>query len=763
VPQFSKERWPENGPVRSLLTYLDRLHRNAGQPSLTEIGKAVALAPSTLSAFFTGTRLISRGNLELVVEHLGGDVDRAERLRRRAATAWNAERRRPPASDSAEQGVDPAAEDEADVPDDDVPDDDVAARLDIVLFDAPVNKLNRPAHLLGRQDLIDATARSLDSDGRVLLYGLAGTGKTALAATIADTRIEGGKGSYLWLRAGTSDAGLIVDGLLRRLASAKDRARIATVTGDERSLAIAAAIAASGITLCVFDDVWDAPALYATLRAIPDQVGVLVTSRRKLVLPIALEVAGLDPDEAVGLLELHTGCPGGIKPEERPDAAALCADLGHHPYAIEIAGHHLRQYDLRPAELRAYIADAPHDLPMPGHFAQAGRESVKRLLDRTCEMLDDPAARAALAAFGAFFSGTATVDLLAAHLGYSERQTQDALRRLVDASLARRVAGTRRYQVHDLTYSYARAQSSAAGSGPGAAVDTIVGFLNRHRGDGDVLDLELDNILGAAHVARRAGSPAFVDIMETLATGGYLDERGHTLDLLRLLDDAIATVRADTGDHALRLHQLLSKRGNASYNQGHAADAADHYRGALELSPSPQRTVILLSVLGKVLAELGSHAEADAHFTNAYAIADAGHDREGMLRVLEQRSVAAFLRKDYALLKTLTLEGVALSRELGARTLEAVFLNNLGTADFELGVCAAMERHEQARRIADDIGNEHIQALAHRALGADYQAQERFTEANEHLRRALDLYRKLGQTERETSLRRMMQQFGHLP
>src|SRR5262249_47243435 len=88
LAQFSKERWPADGPVRELLTYLEAIHRTAGQPSLSELGRAVALAPSTLSAFFTGRRLINRGNLELVVEYLGGNVPYAESLRRRAAPAW---------------------------------------------------------------------------------------------------------------------------------------------------------------------------------------------------------------------------------------------------------------------------------------------------------------------------------------------------------------------------------------------------------------------------------------------------------------------------------------------------------------------------------------------------------------------------------------------------------------------------------------------------------------------------------------------------
>jgi len=80
VAGFGKTRWPKDGPVRELLSYLDALHVTAGRPSMSEIGRAVALARSTVAAFFNGTRLIGRGNLELVVEHLGGDVVHAERF-----------------------------------------------------------------------------------------------------------------------------------------------------------------------------------------------------------------------------------------------------------------------------------------------------------------------------------------------------------------------------------------------------------------------------------------------------------------------------------------------------------------------------------------------------------------------------------------------------------------------------------------------------------------------------------------------------------
>ncbi|MFB7929557.1 hypothetical protein ACFC4C_10640 [Streptomyces sp. NPDC056039] len=85
---FSKDKWPSDGAVRALLEYLDELHRDAGQPSYAEMGKEVALAPSTLAPFFTGTRLINKGNLEVVVRYLAGDTAKAERLRRKAVIEW---------------------------------------------------------------------------------------------------------------------------------------------------------------------------------------------------------------------------------------------------------------------------------------------------------------------------------------------------------------------------------------------------------------------------------------------------------------------------------------------------------------------------------------------------------------------------------------------------------------------------------------------------------------------------------------------------
>ena len=75
-----------------------------------------------------------------------------------------------------------------------------------------------------------------------------------------------------------------------------------------------------------------------------------------------------------------------------------------------------------------------------------------------------------------------------------------------------------------------------------------------------------DNIIAATELARSVSLDDFLAIVETLAASGYLDTQGYPLPLLQLLDAAIADPQTQL--EPLRLHHLLSKRGNASFNRG---------------------------------------------------------------------------------------------------------------------------------------------------------------------------------------------------
>ena len=194
-------------------------------------------------------------------------------------------------------------------------------------------------------------------------------------------------------------------------------------------------------------------------------------------------------------------------------------------------------------------------------------------------------------------------------------------------------------------------------------------------------------------------------IVTTLATSGYLDTHGHTLALLRLLDAAIDVVRgvvvvgADTAD----LHHLLSKRGNACYNQGDFAAAVELYREALPLSPTGQRRVVVLSVIAKVLAEDGQHDERrrpSSRRTRWRVIGRGRHDADP--GGAQRGSVpAARLRPG----RELTERGVELARAL-VTAAEAIFpAIRLGQLRAGRGGRAALP--PEAMAIAVDANNEH--------------------------------------------------------
>ena len=748
MASYTKRWWPTDGPVLDLLCYLHELHNGAGRPAMSAIARGVHLEQATVHQFFTGKRLIGERHLRNLTIHLGGDPEVAERLRRAAVPVWQDGRAgRAPAPAEPTSAV--AAEGPGDgwtiAP-------DSTEGIDVIFYEAAVNRPNRPRLLVGRAELIDTVSGQLDAGERVLLYGLGGTGKTALAATIADRRIEAGRGPYLWVRLGITDVDLVLDGIARCVAMVAGRLWSGPIAGDGRLLSVASAIDATRATLCVIDDVWDAGTLHTVLQALPDHVAVLVTSRFKIGIQRQLHVDGLDPIAAARLLAHHAQQDSFTA---RPDSYELCAYLSHQPYLIEIAGHRLRQYSLTPAELRQQL-DAPTEIEMPAGFAAPGRENGRRLLDTTCEALTADA-RAVLAAAGGLFSGTVTPSLVDCYVGLGMNRSLAALNALVDASFAKRSAGAKTYIFHDLTIGYARLVLGAA-TEPAAAITAVRSFVDSNRSDHHMIALDLDNVIAAAERAQNVAVDDFLQMVTALAECGYLDSHGH-LALVNLVDTAI-TLLWERHDIE-RLHLLLSKRGNASYNQGEFALAVDFYQQALALAPTAGRRAVLLSVIGKSYAELGQRDASDDAFDQAYAIAAAEDDDAARVRIIEAHTVAAFRQRDYARVRDLAEQGVALSQRRGDLPPQAYFLNNLGTAHFHLGVETSLKYHQMAMQIGAEIDNQRILALTHNSIGIDHHALEDFDEAQAHLAEARRLYERLGETGALADVRALMLRFGY--
>jgi tetratricopeptide (TPR) repeat protein len=749
VPPTNRDHWPSDGAVRVWLEYLDKLYQAKAEPAYAQVAKAISLQRQTVSPYFTfwGRRLVPRDHLPRLITYLGGDLATADRLWRAAKLAMIGR------TGSPDTGVtdDDASTSTSASGTGSGTGEGASAGAEATIF-ATANNWLRPRLTVGREETIARVNAWLDAGEKVLLYGLAGSGKTALAATIGDRRIDAGRGSYLWVRTGAADAETVLDAMARQL----DPDLRHSTTGFDRLRLVAEAITASRLRLVVLDDAWNPPALATVLSAVPREVAVIVTSRYKVGVAHQLEVAELSPDAAARLLAQHADNDAYATD---PEARALCRDVGHHPYAIEIAGQHLRQYGYKkPNELRELVRRSPRELTMPvGFVREPGRENVWRLLDVSFDRLDNSDARRAWAAYGAYHTTALTPELLALYLEVDLDRALSALNALVDVSLAKRADGVRSYAVHALTMTYAR--SALGEADPSSTIAAVRAFVTHHAGRHDVLALDLDTVLATADRARDRSVDDFIAITEALATCGYVDTHGHTRDLLQALDAGIALMR--TRPDTQRLHVLLSKRGNTCFNQGQLDEAAAFYEEALTLAPNPRREAILLAVLAKVQAKRGNAELAAENFRRAYALTEHHDDDAARVRVLEQHTDAAFSQKDFALVERLAEEGVPLSRKLGESAPLASFLINLGSARYHLGVEAALAHQQEALAIAENAHDPHVLAAAHHCVGIDWHALERFDEAQRHLAEALRLYQRLGQSQRERKVFHLMDRFGY--
>jgi tetratricopeptide (TPR) repeat protein len=606
------------------------------------------------------------------------------------------------------------------------------------------NILDNPRRFVGRDSLILEVHHLLDSGEQVLLAGMGGIGKTALAAHIAADRIDAGKGPVIWLEAGEEDADTLFEALARTF---DQHQRVAGTIGDER-VTVVRELLAEKQAMLVLDNVWNERALFRVMRAIPPGMAVLVTSRHMIPLDgVVLPVSELGPDHALALLTYHA------RQDYRGDdkARLLCRRLGYHPFALEIAGKQLKvQPHLSPGQLLANIGTAPHTLTIPGAFADAGRAGLQDVLDSSVKELDD-AAYGVFVGLGGLFVPVATIELLAMLLQSQAQTVQAALVDLQQrglAEIAQPDDGLPHYRVHDLTYSYARTLFEEEGCDRRTAVAAVQHYVFDHAHDFDHLDFEQANILGAARAAKQLGDDVtLIAIMWVMLAEGYLDARGHTPRLLKRADDAIAAARQMQPDQDETLHFMLGKRGNAYADRGDLDRALEMYQSALELAPNPRREAILLSGIGTIRIRQGED-DYDHYFEQAEQIATTNHDDVVLAQVLEERGTSALFRGEYEVAYQFLDRSVVFAERLGDVKRLFLSLYNLGVVEVELGhFTQALSLQKRSHQIAEAANNSRWIASALSGAARAYHGLGERDKAQTYFRQALRRYQEFGATD----------------
>ena len=601
-----------------------------------------------------------------------------------------------------------------------------------------------PRKLIGRGRLIQRVINLLEDNERVMLRGFGGTGKTALAATIAADYIEEGHGNVIWIKTGTATVDMIFEALARAFDAQQE---VLSAEGDGRDHIIRRLLAQHK-GLLVLDDVWNGGALAHVAKVLPRRMPLLATSRQKYPLDEVIEIGELEPDEALKLLDYHAR--QGLSDD--PDATQLCEALGNHAFALEVAGKTLKVYDIAPDELLQRIADSPHDLNVPAGFGELGRTGIKSLLDVSIDALNRELYDVYVT-FGGMFEPTATAELLSLAMSTDPEKTASALDALAQRGLIndRHLQDLRYYQLHDLAYSYARSTFTRKGLSYQPVIMACRDFASQHLGDLVHLDVEISNILEAGETAYEHGdNETFLTIMNALTVEGiYFAARGHTMRTINLLKSACDIAEASAKSEMA--HYLWGKLGNtyAGFLENYEL-ALEAYQQSLILAQkinNTQREAILLTVIGTVRFRQRAD-DFDEYHQQAEAIARANDDSMALAQVLHNRGANALEKTPYfdaEMGRDLSAQAADIAEQNNYTVLYFNSLLNRGAGEHELGdYDEALATHQQAYAIAEREAYTPWKADAQYSMGEDLHKMNRRDEAQTCFDEALKLYQESG-------------------
>ncbi|MEH0975282.1 FxSxx-COOH system tetratricopeptide repeat protein [Micromonospora sp. CPCC 205546] len=326
---------------------------------------------------------------------------------------------------------------------------------------APTGLINLPSRLrlfVGREDALgwlDTAAGDLGVVVVQAVHGLGGIGKSTLVAQWAATHRDDHRPIW-WI---TADSPTALDAGLVALTVALQPVLGAVLPSPALREWALRWLACHDEWLLILDNVTD-PAHFADLLGRLPRGRILVTSRRAtgwpdIVTPLRLNV--LELDQAVELLT-EIVSRGGVVVDPA-GAAAVCAELGCLPLAVEQAGAYLAQTGVTAGDYLRLLAQHPADMYRDGEEGRAAEHTIARVWQVTLDALaDDPLPGRLLRAL-AWYAPEAISHTLWQHLGddgEGEPAVVRAVGRLAAYNMLTIDTASRAITVHRLVQAVAR-------------------------------------------------------------------------------------------------------------------------------------------------------------------------------------------------------------------------------------------------------------------------------------------------------------------
>ncbi len=606
-----------------------------------------------------------------------------------------------------------------------------------------------PEMLVGRGALFARVRAALEGGGAVLLFGLGGMGKTALAASLACAALldrQRYPGGVLWLTALDRSLEDLCDEVLRRLGEPE----LVKQPADAKPALVRDRLGALQLMVTLDDvDAASKSAFEWQKQAQPPGAPLLVTSRAELDGFDGEEVAELERANSLRLLRHAAGRTGDML--SPPAADAICAALGDHPLALEVAGAHLKRRPVDPDELLDDLGAAHERIKALTIGAGSSKDtSVYLSLDLSWQPLSAEQRRV-LARLCAFFAETTVDALLMRAAGLERLPYKETAGALYNVSLLHERAG--RWSVHALVRAFVRAALGEEEWLVAQRADTAgcVFFAHDHVGgepdDIDALDAERVNLLGAAQWAAEHGYPDMVNQLAWDLVGSqFLDMRGYAREAVTLLDAAVAAARAldDRQSEAV----YLMHHGLALSDLGQYAAALKSYEHSLVIrreTGDRDGESRVLANLGTLHLTQGRIDESAACYDQAIRIAFETGDTRNAAIYLGNIAAIYRYRKEYERADEAFHLALKTARDLDAPRFEANVLGSLGSLYAERGNAPqAVEHYQQALNIVRSIGDWTGEAALLDNLGAVYTSQSAYDKARQVYNKALDVNRQSG-------------------
>lgn len=628
----------------------------------------------------------------------------------------------------------------------------------------------KTAGFVGQTTVLDSAARYLGSQGQsrvCCLLGLAGLGKTSLAAQLAYHLQDQFPDGILWVDLAQADPlaaqQAIAEAYGEDFSSYPD---LGTRSSKLRELL------AHKDALLVLDHAQSDAQLRPLLP--PDGLcAVLITSRRHDLATTGsarrLTLRPLNPGEESVALFRHFLDKKKVEAEAEP-LQLLANWLGQLPLALTIVAQRIQH---EPGWTAAQLLARLQQATRPLDLLVWGDHSVRQQFADSCAALGE-AAQQLLALLGRFPGSFLPVQVAAV----AQRplpEVEDGLRQLYNHSLLT-LNRQERYELHPLLRLYCQELPQQAAwahqfvvhfaslaDQPEAAaeqqaivaaielaerlelaeevVTAVINFTPHLQRNGQH-DLAAQLLRRAEEAARRQNNlPGLARVLHLSGFTAMKQGDPETAD--GYYEEALALAKSlgDAGQTAEILHKLSA----LAYRRGRMEETEQFCQEALVLARQVKNQPLeasLLTNLGLVEATNGRFAEAVTHYEAALALARQIKDQALIINILQNLGHVHEQRGDYAQAKMQYEEGLVLAEAQKDPELRSRMLGNLGAVACHLGNYAEATGHfRQGLALAEANGLTIQQYRQQANLGEAAMLRGKLNQANTHYREALALVR----------------------